>query len=376
MSSRPNPLATRRRLLAGAAGLAAATAVAPLIRSAAAQDATPEATPVTFDTSVIGGAKVDPQMKAVLDALVSFGAPPLQTVDPQIGRNLTSFATALQKVAADQGKPAQEAVADIDQILIPGPAGQILGRVYKPMDAPSGLLPVIVYFHGGGFVIANLDVYDASPRALANAAKAIVVSIAYRLAPENPFPAAVDDAYAATQYLIANAGAVGGDPTKVAVAGESAGGNLATVVCLRAKTAGGKQPVHQLLVYPVATFAPEGESAKSVEKFADAIPLNSPALQWFGKYYLADPTLATNPEGSPLLATDLSGLPPATVIGAEIDPLQSQGKVYADALEKAGVKTDYHLYKGVTHEFFGMGTVVDKAKEAVDKAAEGLTKSF
>jgi len=369
----PGAAVTRRAVLAAGLTLAAA-GMAP--HFAAAQDATPTADLAPVDTSVIGGVKVDAQMKTVLDALVSFHNPPLDSVDPQVARNLPSFADAVQKVRADQGKPGREAVGGVSQLLIPGPAGQMLGRVYQPADAPKGLLPLIVYFHGGGFVIADLATYDASPRALANAAKAIVVSIAYRQAPENPFPAAVDDAYAATQFLLTNAGAVGGDPRKVAVLGESAGGNLATVVCLRAKALGGKQPVHQVLVYPVATFAPDAAAMTSITKFADAIPLSAGALAWFGKYYLADPTAATNPEVSPLLAPDLSGLPSATVIAAEIDPLQSQGKRYADALTKAGVTADYHLYKGVTHEFFGMGAVVDKAKDAERTAAAALTKAF
>lgn len=368
---------SRRRVLAGA-GLAAAGGVLGGL-PASAQDATPNAvaTPAAVDTGTIGGVTVDPEMQAVLDALVSFQAPPLATVDPQVARNLPSFADALRQVLTDQGKPTLEEVSSVTHILIPGPAGQILGRVYRPAkSAMDDALPLIVYYHGGGFVIADLNTYDASPRALANAANAVVVSIAYRQAPENPFPAAVDDSYAAFQYLAMNASVVNADASKVAVAGESAGGNLATVVCLRARDQGGAMPVHQLLVYPVATFAPEGEAKESTETFADAIPLSTPALQWFGKHYLPDPSSAANPEVSPLNAADLSGLPPATVIAAEIDPLLSQGKVYADALEAAGVATDYHLYKGVTHEFFGMGAAVAVAKEAMDQAAKSLKATF
>jgi len=351
-----------------------AAGIAPQL--AAARDATPTADLAPVNTSTIGVVKVDAQMKTVLDVLVSFQNPPLDNVDPQIGRNLLSFANAVQKVLADQGKPGVEAVGSINQLLIPGHAGQIFGRVYHPANASAVLLPLIVYFHGGGFVIADLDTYDASPRAIANAAKAIVVSIAYHQAPENPFPAAVDDAYAAVQFLLTNAGAVGGDPSKVAVLGESAGGIPATAACLRAKAMGGKQPVHQVLVHPVATFAPDAAAMKSITQFADAIPLSAGTLSWFGKHYLADPTAATNPEVSPLLAPDLSGLPSATAIAAKIDPLQSQGKLYADALTKAGVTTNYHLYRGVSHEFFGMGAVIDTAKQAEQAAADALTKAF
>lgn len=360
-------------LLAGGAGLAlsgAARLPGGGIRGVVAQEATPVAAPE------VAGAAVDPQMQEVLAALDSFNAPPVETVTPEIARNLPSFANAVQKVLADRGQPAVEAVGGIEHRLIPGPAGDLLVRLYRPSGAEAGPLPVIVYFHGGGFVIANLDTYDASCRALTNGTGAIVASVAYRQAPENPYPAAVDDAYAATQYFLANAGDHGGDPARVAVAGESAGGNLATVVCLRARANDEPMPVHQLLVYPVATFAPEGAAAESVGRFANAKPLNAAMLQWFASYYLPDPALAAEPAASPMSASDLSGLPSATVIAAEIDPLQSQGQLYAQALTDAGVETSYSLYEGVTHEFFGMGAVVDKAKEAETEAASALLAAF
>lgn len=361
---------TRRHSLQAAGGATLASlAAAPTLRTFA-QGATPDASPV------IGGG-ADAQMQEVLDALVAFNAPPLDTVTPFVGRNLPSFRNAVEAVLAERGEPIIEAVGRIEHILIPFPEGEdILARIYHPAGPTEELLPVLVYFHGGGFVIANLDTYDASCRALANATGAIVASIAYRQGPEAPFPAAVDDAYAATQYFLGGAGVVGGDPERVAIAGESAGGNLATVVCLRARDEGGLLPVHQLLVYPVATFAPEGESLESIQEFANAIPLGAAGLEWFGSYYLADPADATNPYVSPLLAEDLSGIPPVTLIQAEIDPLQSQGTVYGDALEAAGVTVSRHFYEGVTHEFYGMTTVVDKAAEAVEVSATELRAAF
>lgn len=361
---------TRRHSLQAIGGAAfASVAAAPSLR-AFAQDASPEASPV------IGGG-ADAQMQEVLDALAAFNAPPLETVTPFVGRNLPSFRNAYEAVLAERGEPIAEAVGRIEHILIPFPEGEdILARVYHPAGATDELLPVIVYFHGGGFVIANLDTYDASCRSLANATGAIVASIAYRQGPEAPFPAAVDDAYAATQYFLGGAGVVGGDPERVAIAGESAGGNLATVVCLRARDEGGLLPVHQLLVYPVATFAPTGQAAESVTEYANAVPLNAAMLEWFGSYYLADPADAANPYVSPLDATDLSGIPPVTLIQAEIDPLQSQGTAYADALEAAGVTVSRHFYEGVTHEFFGMTAVVDKAAEAVQVSATELKAAF
>lgn len=371
MSTTASPrshLELSRRAVIGTTAAATAGALA-LNGRAFAQDATP-------GTPVSGGPSPDTQMQEVLDALAAFKAPPLEDVTPEIGRNLPSFANALQAVVVAKGLPAFEEVGAVEHILIPSDDGEILARIYRPLEASGDALPVLVYFHGGGFVIANLDTYDASCRALANAAGCIVASIAYRQAPEYPFPAAVDDAYAATQYFLENAGEVGGDPAKVAVAGESAGGNLAAVVSLRARDEGASLPVHQLLVYPVTTFAPEGEAAMSVEQFADAKPLNAAMLEWFGSYYLPTPEDATNSEASPLEAESLSDLPPTTVILAEIDPLQSQGTVFAQALEEAGVDVSLTLYQGVTHEFFGMGAVVDKAAEAVAEAAGRLTASF
>jgi acetyl esterase len=368
---------SRRLAVGGGLGVAAAAAgtilAQPLL--ATAQDATAEATP--SDALQPGGAEIDPQMQEVLDALTSFDAPALEDGTPEIGRELPSFADALQQVLTARGEPSQEIVGDIRHILIPGlDDNQILARLYYPTEAGSGLLPVAVYFHGGGFVIASVNTYDASCRALANATGCIVASIAYRLAPEHPFPAAVNDAYAATQFFLSTAGEVGGDPERVAVVGESAGGNLATVVCLRARDEDAPMPVHQGLVYPLVTFAPEGEATESIETYANAVPLNAAALDWFGSYYLTDPSEASDPFTSPLDVDDLSGLPPATIIQAQIDPLQSQGTLYAEALEEAGVEVTRSLYEGVTHEFFGMGAVADKAADAVAELAGELQAAF
>ncbi|MEJ7838713.1 MAG: alpha/beta hydrolase [Thermomicrobiales bacterium] len=358
----------RRAILATGAGLGLAGALGSNVL---AQDATPGASPEA------GGVAVDPQMQEVLDALASFQAPPIEDVTPDIARNLPSVANAVAQIVAEKGLPSQEAVGSIEHVLIPAPEGhEIVARVYTPATASTEPMPVLVYFHGGGFVIANLDTYDSSCRALSNAAGAIVASIAYRQAPEFPFPAAVDDAYTATQFFISGAGGFGGDPEKVVVVGESAGGNLATVVSLRARDAGATMPAHQVLIYPLVTFAPAGEAAASVEQFADAKPLNAPMLEWFGSYYSPDMAAVDSPDGSPLDVADLAGLPPATVILAEIDPLLSQGQLYADALEAAGVTVTSSVYTGVTHEFFGTGAVVDKAVEAVTEVADAITAAF
>jgi acetyl esterase len=338
---------------------------------------TGDATPGTGATpELFGGVEVDPQMQELLDALAATEAPSIEEVTPQIARNLPSIASAVLAVTAARGGAGQEAIGGISHILVPGGDSDIVARVYTPLHAPEGPLPVAVYFHGGGFVIADLDTYDASCWALANASGALVVSVAYRQAPENPYPAAANDAYAATQWIIENAGQINGDPARVAVVGESAGGNLATVVCLLARDLGGSAPIHQVLVYPVATFAPSGDQTQSIDQFADASPLNSAMLEWFGSYYLPDQALAeSDPYVSPAIA-DLTGLPPATVILAEIDPLHDQGEIYAQQLSDAGVDTTLTTYEGVTHEFFGTGLVVDKAIEDVEEAAGRLREAF
>jgi len=369
-------VASRRGLLAGGIALGA-VGVTTRFEATSAQDATPVASPAASPVaSPVGVVPVDPQLQEVLDALASFNNPPIESVTPEVARALPSFANALHMVEAERGVMPSTAVA-IESLLIPGPTGDIACRTYRPAAAdPAQPLPVVAYFHGGGFVIANLDTYEASPKAIAEMSNCLVVSAHYRQAPEHPFSAAVDDAYAVVQYLMASASDIGGDPAKVAVMGESAGGNLATVVCLKARDEGGMMPIHQVLVYPVATFAPMGEEMNSIMQFADAAPLNAAMLDWFKSYYPPDAADAENAYASPILATDLAGLPPASVILAEIDPLQSQGQAYADALTAAGVETTATLYTGVTHEFFGMGTVVDKAMEAEMAVAEALTTAF
>jgi len=316
-------------------------------------------------------AKADADMKRVLDALNGFNAPPLPSVTPRIARELPSFADALQATLSAMGKPCVEPVAKVVHKVIAGPGGPLLLRIYTPSGA--GPFPVIVYYHGGGWVIANLDTYDASPRQLANGAGAVVVSVAYRQAPEFPFPAAPMDAFAAYKWVLANAASIDGDAKRVAVAGESAGGNLAAVTSLQARDAGIPVPVHQLLVYPVANFA---TNTPSYATYTKSIPLNTPAIKWFGKYYLPSPADAANPLASPLRAKNFKGLPPATIINAEIDPLRDDGMLYAAKLRAAGVPVTRTLYPGVTHEFFGMGAAVEKARRAMSGATDALKTQF
>ncbi|CAN5393633.1 N/A [soil metagenome] len=314
----------------------------------------------------------DPQMQEVLDQLEALGPEPIPTLTPEEARQQPTPADAVMALLEARGEStAPMPVGNVENTTIPGPAGDIPVRIYTPEG--SGPFPVVVYYHGGGWVIASPDVYDASARALTNAANAIVVSVEYRKAPAHPYPAAVDDAFAAFEWATENAESINGDPRNVAVAGESAGGNLAAVVSLRARDEGAQMPVHQLLVYPITNYAFD---TPSYEENAMAMPLNRETMMWFFGHYLPNEEAGSDAYVSPLQADDLSGLPPATVILAEIDPLRSEGEAYAQRLSEAGVPVTVQLYTGVTHEFFGMGAVLDKADQAVAVAAQGLTSSF
>lgn len=315
--------------------------------------------------------KADPSMQKVLDALASLNGKPIETLTPEEARKQPTPADAVIKVLKDDGKStAPNAAVSVKDIAIPGPLGDIPAHVYTPMG--PGPFPVAVYFHGGGFVIADTKVYDASPRALAKGAKAVVVAVDYHRAPENKFPAAPNDAYAAFNWVVAHASEFNGMANNVAVAGESAGGNLATVVSMMARDKKTTLPVFELLVYPVVD---NDFDRPSYKQNANAKPLNLAMMKWFFKYYSTEAD-ASNPYALPNKATSLKGLPPAAVIAAEIDPLRSEGKAYAERLKKDGVAVSYQEYTGVTHEFFGMGAVVPKAKEAEDFAVDALKKAF
>ncbi|HEU5436053.1 MAG TPA: alpha/beta hydrolase [Telluria sp.] len=313
--------------------------------------------------------KAEPNMQKVLDALASLGGKPIETLTPEEARKQPTPADAVKKVMTDMGKStAPEAGVTMKTMSIAGPHGNFPIHVFTPEG--KGPFPVMVYYHGGGFVIADTKVYEASPRALAKMANAVIVSADYHRAPENKFPAAPDDAYAAYTWVLEHAKEINGDPQRVAVGGESAGGNLATVVSMMARDKKARMPLHQLLVYPVVS---DDMTRPSYVTNANAKPLNKPMMGWFFKHYGAD---AASPYALPIKAASLKGLPPATIIAAEIDPLLSEGVAYADKLRKDGVSVTYKEYKGVTHEFFGMGAVVPLAKDAEMMAAEQLKKAF
>jgi acetyl esterase len=309
-------------------------------------------------------------MKAVLDKLASLGGKPIETLDPAQARKQPTPADAVKAVMADRKIAVKSGVTTKNVTYATGGASQA-ARIYSPAEAKTQL-PVVLYIHGGGWVIADLDVYDSSPRALAESAGAIVVSIEYRHAPEHKFPAAHDDANAAYKWVAENAKSWGGDPNKIAVLGESAGGNMAVNVAIAARDASLPLPKAVVAVYPVADTSLDTPSKKA---FANAKPLNTPMLSWFFKHTLKDPAEAADPRLN-LVASNLKGLPPTTIILAEIDPLHDDGIRLAEKLKAAGVPVDVKEYTGVAHEFFGMGAVVADAKSAVDYASKRLTQAF
>ncbi|GHG73314.1 alpha/beta hydrolase [Comamonas sp. JC664] len=320
--------------------------------------------------------QADPQMQKVLDAYQALNPKPLETLQPAEAREGPSATDAVEAVLKQEGKAAApEKVARVEERKIPGPAGELDVRVYTPEG--SGPFPGVVYFHGGGFVLADLETYDASARALANQAQAVVVSVHYRQAPENRFPAALDDAQAAFQYVQSHAKNFNIDAKRVAIAGESAGGNLATAVAMRQVKQKGAVPVFQLLIYP---FVSNDLSTPSHQRNGGGEYLvSNEALGWFWRNTLGSNWRKTrNAEALPLQATprQLKGLPPALVMVASLDPLLDEGIAYADKLKAAGVKVDVKRYDGVTHEFFGMAPVVDKAKRAQTDAGVALRKAF
>lgn len=288
-----------------------------------------------------------------------------QQFSPQDAAKIIARATGLAEAPLPVGKV-------IDGQTIPGRSGnQIPIRIYSP--AGAGPFPVILYFHGGGFVIATIDTYDASARALCDYANAVVVSVEYRKAPEHPYPAAREDAIDSYRWVTANIGTYNGISRQVAVAGESAGGNLATEVAIAARDQDLQRPTHELLVYPVTSVNTSQPS--DIIYTSSFLPLNTALLNYFYKFYVPDPSKANDPGVAPINA-DLRDLPPTTIIAAEEDPLQSDGVAYAVKLKGSGNQVAYRLYTGTTHEFFGMGAVVAKAKAAEQYGAARIAASF
>ena len=320
--------------------------------------------------------ELDGDMKAVLDEFNLLNPQAIETLTPEVARQQPTPADGAMRVLRQRGldDKATLGIATRD-IQIPGPAGPLTARLYGPetdKDQPKPL-PVVVYFHGGGWVIADINVYDAGARAISKFADCIVVSVNYRLAPENPFPAAHDDCFAAYRWVTENAAGLGGDPDRIAVAGESAGATMACATAIAARDAGVKTPLWMSLVYPVAG---NDLNTRSYQEYGFARPLNKAMIDWFVGYAMEGDASKTADPRINLVGADLHGLPGATIINAQIDVLETDGERLEAALKEAGVKVHRHLYKGVTHEFFGMGLVVKDAAAAEQAVAHDLKKAF
>lgn len=266
-----------------------------------------------------------------------------------------------------------EPVASVADLRIPGPAGPMRARIYRGLDLADNTPPVLVYFFGGGWSLGTLDTGDGVCRALANAARCVTVAVEYRLAPEHKFPAAVEDCYAGVAWAVAHARELGADPARVAVGGDSSGGNLAAAVALLARDRGGPGLIHQLLVYPNTDYRADTASMRECD---DPYFFNPASVRWYWDMYLPEPEAGENPLASPLRAADLTGMPPATVITAAFDPLRDEAELYADKLRRAGVPVEVIRYDGVMHGFFTMLGTLDTARLAVLTAAARLTTAF
>ena len=300
--------------------------------------------------------KLHPKARAIVDQIAAL--PQLPTLTPVEAR----------------GRPvpleaAPEAVGSVTARAIPGPGGPLAVRIYRPRDA---LRAALVYFHGGGWVVGSLDSADGSCRALTNRSRCVVISIGYRLAPETKFPGPVEDAYAATRWVADNAADLRIDPTRIAVGGASAGGNLAAAVALVARERGGPKIAFQLLTVPVTELS---SKAGSHREFAEGYGLSAADMEWFGRHYVRTAADADDPHAS-VLRADLKGMPPAFVITAECDPLRDDGEAYADRLRTLGIAARYKRYPGMFHGFMGFPSVLPEAAQAFEDAGAALREAL
>ncbi len=300
--------------------------------------------------------QLDTHVRGLLDMLAASGQPKLWELSPPDARKM---AVELARMVE-----SKEPIGKIETGTLPGPVGPLPYRTYTPVTSAPEPLAGIIYFHGGAWVFGDLDTHDSMCRMLANESGCRVISIDYRLAPEHRFPAAVEDAYAATKWVVAHAQDFSVDPTRIAVAGDSAGGNLAAVVCQRAKTVGPRLAL-QVLFCPVADIAAENQSRRD---FAEGYFLEGPLMAWAAGHYFPPGVDIKDPRLSPLRAADLSGLPPAHIHTAGFDPLRDEGKAYADALERAGVEVRYVCHEHMIHHFYAMGGAIPYAKTALRSA--------
>ena len=308
--------------------------------------------------------QLDPDVVGLLEEFARAGRPPLSTLTPDEARANS------RGLAALRGDPVP--VAGVENTFCPGPAGAIPVRVYRPSG--EGPFPVLVYYHGGGWVLCDLDTHDNACRTLCAAAQCVAVSVDYRLAPEHKFPAAFDDSYAAFEWVAANAARLGADPARMALGGDSAGGNLAAAVALSARDRQGPPINRQLLIYPITTVV--SFDTPSYTEFAKGYYLEKVGMEWFRDQYLTTSEDAADPRVSPLEVRDLGGLPPAQIVTAGFDPLRDEGAAYARRLEQAGVAVDYTCYKDTIHGFATLTGALPGAKKALAEIAEQLGRAL
>jgi acetyl esterase len=308
---------------------------------------------------------LDPAAKTLLDLLVSRKVPSYHTLSVDEAR-----AYYRDRRFLTQPEPAQ--VGSVEQLAVPGPAGPIGVRAYRPHGSiPHQVLPALVYYHGGGHTIGDLDTHDTLCRELCNGSGFAVFSVDYRLGPEHKFPAAVDDSWAALQWIAKNAAELKIDPARLTVGGDSAGGNLAAVMALTARDAGGPALAYQLLIYPVTDFRFATASQKSN---GQGYLLTREVIDYFTDNYISPDTDRLDWRLSPALASNFSGLPPALVLTAGYDPLLDEGREYAAKLEAAGNRVDYVNFAGQIHGFITMGRAIPEANQAVAVCAEKLKR--
>jgi acetyl esterase len=306
---------------------------------------------------------LDPQARAVLDQMAETTAPLINELSVDEAR-LTSAT-----MAAMQGFP--EPVGSVEDRKLPGPGGYIPVRIYMPFGKEP--FPVLVYFHGGGWVIGDIESSDGLCRTLSNAVGCIVVSVDYRLAPEHPFPAAADDAYHATLWAATNASSFGADDSRIAVCGDSAGGNLAAVIAQIARDRGKPGICFQLLIYPVTDAACD---TPSYSENAEGYFLTRDAMHWFWNHYIRNDADRIHPYASPLRASNFACLPPALVITAEFDVLRDEGERYAERMRAAGTPVQLTRYDGMIHGFFTMSAIIDQGRTAIKQSAAALRAAF
>jgi acetyl esterase len=308
---------------------------------------------------------LDPLVRSLLEKLSPPGAPGLHEIPLEMGRQ------AMEDLMCKGLPNGAEPVADVTDRTIPGPAGDVPIRIYTPEG--KGPFPVVLYFHGGGWVMCSIKTHDGTCRALAHHSGCIVVAVDFRLAPEHKYPAPLEDCYAAAQWVSENAASFGGDPSKIAVAGDSSGGNMAAGLTLMARDRGGPKIGFQVLVYPSTSSL--GDTA-SLEAYGEGYMMPRGTFFWAWTQYVRNDADRRDPYAAPRHAEDLRGLPPALVITAEFDPLRDEGEAYGERLKQADVPTEVKRFDGMIHGFFTMSGTIPQGKDAVKAAAQAIRKAF